>query len=689
MTGTAYTRVGFRPDIEGLRALAVGLVVLYHAGLPWLPGGYVGVDVFFVISGYLMTALVLRELDATGTVRLRAFYARRIRRLLPAAVLVLVSTLALAKLLLPPLALPTIAKAGAATALYVSNVWFAYTGTDYLASEAPSPLQHYWSLAVEEQFYLVWPVLLVLAFRLFRGSRARIGVGLVLLVVASFLLCLVTTSVSQPWAFFSLPTRAWELGVGGLVALAAGRLALLPVALARALTWAGLLVAAASALLYTDATTFPGWAATVPVMATAALLAGGLRQAPGSADVVLARRPMQVVGRLSYSLYLWHWPVLVLPAARYGELSPATRAALVLLAVALAWLMYRFVEDPVRRSGRLAGRPGRSYALSVAVTAVALAAALGAGVLPKLATDQRVPELTTAAVARAVASPAVVPANVSPALASVSDDLPPTYRDGCHADFEVVTPGPCQFGDGSASRTVMLLGDSHAAQWFPALDRLAADDGWRFISLTKSACPSIDVLVPNDSLGRPYTECQAWNDAVVSRVHAEQPDVVVLSNFAAKYIELQAQASPAPWTQALQGFIERLPERTQVVILGDTPAWEQSPVDCLSAHITGPGACSRAVGELIDEEIQAGEAALAGGRVTFAPTFEWVCDGTCPALGGNVVVYRDQHHLTATMAALLVDRIRSVVPGADGSDRGAAESGPRPSTRASGEVGAS
>lgn len=203
--------LAFRPDIAGLRAVAVGVVVLFHAGVPWLPGGYVGVDVFFVISGFLMTALLMKEIDQTGRVRLLTFYARRIRRLLPAAAVVLIATIVAAKLLLPPLELPEIAKAAAATGLYVVNMWLAVTGTDYLASEAQSPLQHFWSLAVEEQFYLVWPLLLLLACALRCRLRLSVAWSVTVVCATSLALCVWLTSASQPWAFFSLPTRAWEL----------------------------------------------------------------------------------------------------------------------------------------------------------------------------------------------------------------------------------------------------------------------------------------------------------------------------------------------------------------------------------------------------------------------------------------------------------------------------------------------
>jgi peptidoglycan/LPS O-acetylase OafA/YrhL len=661
VTAVSPARVGFRRDIEGLRAVAVGLVVLYHAGLPWLSGGYIGVDVFFVISGFLMTALIVREIDSTGRVSLPSFYARRIRRLLPAAALVLVTTLAAAKLLLPPLALPVIKSAGIATALYGSNIWFALDGTDYLANDGPSPLQHFWSLAVEEQFYLVWPLLLLIAYR--RSGRRRVsGRALAVFCATSFLLCVIITTVRQPWAFFSLPTRAWELGVGGLVALSVARGFRLPDTAARVAGWTGLAVVASAAVLFSDTTPFPGYAAAVPVLGTAALLLGGHHRLRGSADALLVPAPMQFVGRLSYSIYLWHWPVLVLPAMRYGALAPASRVALVALTVLLAWLTSRLVEDPVRHSGWMRDRHRRSFALAAVVTTVAVATAGLVGVLPRLATDVSVPPLTAAQAAQEVPPPSVVPANVAPPLMSVADDYPEIYADGCHGNLFSVTPRACEFGQQDASRSIFLVGDSHAGQWFPALKRMSEEDGWRLASLTKSACPSSAIPVPSEGLRRDYVECRTWLDAVVDRIRAEHPDIVVLGNWSISYIKLLGGDGAIPrWIDGLRAFIARLPPSIPVVLLGDTPTWAQPPVNCLSEHIRSPAACSQPVGDLLDERLYAAEASLAGGRVTFVPTYKWLCNDVCQGLDRNVVMYRDFHHVSATMSGLLVDRVRAAI----------------------------
>src|SRR5215207_8385412 len=304
--GCVHETSRFRADVEGLRAAAVVAVVAYHAGLGGVGGGFVGVDVFYVLSGFLITGLLWEELDGTGRLRLGAFYARRARRLLPAAALVLVVTLVASAVWLSPLQVPVVARDAAAAALYVANYRFAAQRTDYLADASPSPLQHYWSLGVEEQFYLLWPLLLLVVFLAARRGRrsATRAAG---------------AAVSQPWAFFSLPTRAWELAAGGLVALAASRLARLPGLAAATLGWLGLEAILWSITRFGPSTPFPGAAALFPVAGTAAVLAAGCAAPRLGPDLVLRRWPLQLGGRLSYAWYLWHWPLLVLAPAVVGH----------------------------------------------------------------------------------------------------------------------------------------------------------------------------------------------------------------------------------------------------------------------------------------------------------------------------------------------------------------------------------
>jgi hypothetical protein len=287
--------------------------------------------------------------------------------------------------------------------------------------------------------------------------------------------------------------------------------------------------------------------------------------------------------------------------------------------------------------------------------------------LPPLATDQYVAPLTPALAGQGLEPASVVPANVTPALSEVLGDLPAVYRNGCHADLPAVTSGGCTFGDPSGTVAVFLIGDSHAAQWFPALEAAARSERWRLTSLTKSGCPAADLDVMSANLGRGYVECAQWRDGVVQRIRTERPDVVVLGNFSSSYADLVDGRSrfPASWAAGLGGLIGRFPDGTRTVVLGDGPTWPQPPAHCLSENLEQPQKCSAPARQLIDGGIQASERATvqrAGPQAaTFVPTATWLCSDACAGLARNVVIYRDEHHVTATISGLLVDRMRAAV----------------------------
>jgi peptidoglycan/LPS O-acetylase OafA/YrhL len=657
---------GFRSDIQGLRALAVGLVVLYHADVPGLTGGYAGVDVFFVISGFLITGLIIRELERTGRVALGAFWARRIRRLLPTAALVLVVTLVASRFLLPPLQLLDLRSDGIATALYSSNLWFAHTSTDYLAGSAPSPFQHYWSLAVEEQFYLFWPLLLLLvAVVLKRWLKPAVLVLVALVGAASFGLCVVLTTSHQPIAFFTLPTRAWELAAGGLLAAAFANGLRLPRAVAVPTAWLGVVIVLGVGFVYTDSTTFPGAAAALPVLGSMLVLLGGEGHAGGlSADRLLRLPPLQYVGNTSYSLYLWHWPVLVLPAADRIEPLPGwARALLVGLSLLLAAASYELVEQRFRTSRFLTLRTYRSYAAGLGLTAVALTATLLVAILPQLDNGRPAPAL--AAPVAAGTLPTAVPSNLRPTLEDVADDLPAVYANGCHRGFAATTSPRCVFGDRTATRTMVLMGDSHAAQWFPALDQVAKERHYRLESFTKSSCPTADVRTVQVNLKRDYHECDAWRENVLDRIAAEQPELVVMANYKRVVTGTQSTVSEDDWAAGMARTLARIPDGTQVVVLGDTPDFLRSGPDCLSKHIDDPARCAEARDRAVepDHEVREREAIEADGA-RYVSTAAWLCpDAECQVLYGDLLLYRDRSHLTTQMAAALAGVLGQAVLG--------------------------
>src|SRR5918997_4806937 len=348
------TRSGVRPEIQALRAIAVLTVVLYHVWPEAMPGGFVGVDVFFAISGFLITAHLVREVDRTGTLSLWQFWARRARRLLPAALLTLfvcaVATIALVPQLYWQQFLTEI---GTSTA-YVQNWQLASDAVDYLgADNRPSPVQHFWSLSAEEQFYVLWPLLIIVAAW---TARRRLAIAGVLLTVTGLSLwySISETAANPAAAYFVTPTRAWEFGAGGLLALIGTR-ARLPDGVRALLSWAGLGAVAYAAAAYGTETAFPGSAAVVPIVGTLAVIHAGMPAARWAPSRILAIRPAQFLGDISYSVYLWHWPLLVF--APFVFANPGlteTRIAVPLLTILLAWITKVLVEDPVRRSALLA-----------------------------------------------------------------------------------------------------------------------------------------------------------------------------------------------------------------------------------------------------------------------------------------------------------------------------------------------
>jgi peptidoglycan/LPS O-acetylase OafA/YrhL len=375
------------------------LVVLFHASIGPFSGGFVGVDVFFVLSGFLITGLLARELDATGRISLPGFYARRVRRLLPAALLVLVATLVASILWLPPLLVPRVAADAAAASAYVSNIGFALQATDYFsAGQAPSPILHYWSLGVEEQFYLLWPALLLLAAGATQGRTRRLVFAVVGVTAVSFALSLWLTTASQPWAFFSLPTRAWELGLGAVLALGVRRLEAIPARVAAIASWAGLAMVVGSAVVFDAATPFPGTAALVPTVGAALVVAAGAGTRRLGVAPVLSMRIPTFLGRISYSLYLWHWPVLVIPAVAAGaDLDWPARIALVALSIGLAALTQRFVEDPFRRGRIIGARPRLNLAMAGAIAVTVAIGSLSLGAVTTAGLQSQSPPTSAAA----------------------------------------------------------------------------------------------------------------------------------------------------------------------------------------------------------------------------------------------------------------------------------------------------
>ncbi len=706
----------FRPELEGLRGVAILLVVACHAAIPGAEAGFIGVDLFFVLSGFLITGLLITESERTGSIHLAAFYARRARRILPAAAVVLVVSLLAARGVMSPLDLSRIADDGLAAGLSLANIHFAVSTTDYFAPVDPSPLLHFWSLSLEEQFYLFWPALLIVATRFARPRRVMIVLAGIVLI-GGLLLCIAVTVGAPAWAYYALPTRAWQLAAGGVLALAGAGLTRIPWPIAASVGWFGAGMLVLSMIVIEPMTPYPGVAAAAPTAGALALIAAGA--ATGSPGWLLLRRgPMRWLGRISYSLYLWHWPVLVLGVMALAPTDLETtspsdllplRLVLVGLAVVIAALSWRFIEEPFR-AGRLShGGRRRVLAmavaalLSVTVTTTALSNAAvrdGSGVtvadggvvegldleddldwptaspdalaggakVPAPPAGEPAPSTPTAdpgpssPAPAPTASPAprpkarlagAIPAGLTPSLSRARKDEDRLLADGCALGLAGSEPPDCTYGDPGGAVTVALVGDSHAMSWFPAFERLATRNHWRLVPFTKFSCVFVDLPIWSPNLKREYTECEVWRTRVVTRLRRLQPDIVVISSNKWLPTMSDRDGEPARQGRALAALIDRIPGR--VAILVDTPRSQHDVPACLAAHPDAIQACTTSKAEAFGWRHRRREvdAAKRSGAAIIDLSKQICPTDPCPPIIGKRLVYRDHHHLTATFALSL------------------------------------
>jgi peptidoglycan/LPS O-acetylase OafA/YrhL len=662
-TGEKSKERGFRPDIQGMRALAVGMVVIYHLYPSLLPGGFAGVDVFFVISGFLITGHLLREYRKTGRIALLDFWGRRAKRLVPAAALVLTVTWVASRFVLPATRLADTASQIRASGLYYENWQLAWNAVDYLKSDsAASPVQHFWSLSVEEQFYLGWPLLFLLAALVALTARRRTrrarGHHVVLLlagavVVGSLWYSVYYTHANPAGAYFVTTTRIWELGLGGL-------LALMPAGLSERigrfglLGWAGLGLVIASAFVLSGTNAFPGYLALLPAGGAAVLILGGSAAGRFGPHRLTSTRPMVFVGGISYSLYLWHWPLIVLYITWSGRTIGAVAGlAITVVAVSLSWLTKVWVEDKVRTASLLSGHGWRSVSTALAAVVPVVLVTLYVAGQPGPWNGRLGPNYPGAAVLAGKVTK-VKPEPFRPTPTEVK--LPTYWQQGCLIPQASPTPRECVYGDTShPALTVALVGDSMAGDWFAPLQKIADQRHWKLVTELHSICPLTSTLMVTPHATGPYTPCHTWGAAVMhALITSIRPDVVITSGWPS----LATVKHPAGGTAAEQEvgagmatYWDQLESHgISVVAIRESPDVGLNVPDCLSKHTPEECTVSKVKAEVHNPPTKFAVRAVSG-KVPLINMDSLICGpATCPPVVGNVLVYQDSHHLTSAYA---------------------------------------
>ncbi|HUN35500.1 MAG TPA: acyltransferase family protein [Trebonia sp.] len=672
---------GFRADVQGLRALAVAMVVVYHLYPSLLPGGFVGVDVFFVISGFLITGHLWREYRTTGTVSLVGFWGRRAKRLLPAACLVLAVTWLAALEILPPPQLQDAAQQIRASALYFQNWQLASEAVNYLtSSNTASPVQHFWSLSVEEQFYIGWPLLFLIGAAVAWAVRRRgrdqasrrvgyavIGILTLLVVLASLAYSYHDTRVDASAAYFVTTTRIWELGAGGLLALAPERMTAI---LGRQgwLSWAGLGLCVVSAFVLTGSMPFPGVLALLPVAGAVLMIACGSPAGRYGTGRLMSLAPLVFIGGISYSIYLWHWPIISLWTSYRGHAVGAiTGPVIIVVSIVLAWLTKIFVEDPIRKA-RIFSKSNWRALTTVAAVIVPVALATGY-IAAEPVWNGQLGHGYVGAAAMADSAPSYPVKPPLPAADAGHALLPLYWQQDCLQQPTATTVQACVYGDTTnPTTTVALVGDSIAGNWMESMNTIAKEQHWRLVTVLHGDCAWTATPTTN---AQSDTACGPWGQALIQYLLKLHPALVVTSSVQNPTtsagndlaVEKQIGAGMVTYWRQLEAA------GIQVAPIQSSPHLTLAAESCVSQHTTDYAKkCSQPrSAAVLPHTPESYAVAAMGGQVSLIDMTQYFCTSTtCPSVIGNVVVYFDNKHLTRsyaqTLAPYLEVKLRAQFP---------------------------
>lgn len=633
--------LGYRKDIEGLRAIAILLVVAAHADLTWIAGGFIGVDIFFVISGFLITRILVNEITNTGKINLLTFYARRLQRLLPTLILVILITGIALRFLLPHSLQLEQASAAAAATFWISNFHFALSESNYFGNQAETnAFLHTWSLGVEEQFYLFWPAVIIAAY-FFKKSITTLKIYFIAIIFISFLACVYISEQNSEIAFYMMPLRAWQFAAGALIFLLSNKMLLLQKMTVQGMAWTGISLIILSAIALKDNMAYPNFWAALPTLGAVLMLAAGsatVQTIPGK----LIKSPcMQFIGKVSYSWYLWHWPILTIGKTTLPHMGLSEKLLLALLSLLIATATYYYFENPIRNWKVLASKPG--WKIIAAFFIMIMANSL----FVRWHTD-------------AVRNTEKLAMHTYDA----ERDAPIIYGMGCDDWYHSSAIKTCQFGNKEAKNTAVIIGDSIGLQWFPALEIIFNKPHWKLIVITKSACPIVNTSIFYKRIGREYTECAKWRNAALEIIAEISPDILFIGS------GQEYDISPTEWETGSQYILSKVKNHAKsIFIIRATPVLSFNAPQCLAQanQIEALGGylnCKSTAN--IDKNIKAWssikKSAATLPNVNFIDMNEVVCpDKICSAKIDNTIVFRDSQHLTATFAKGIASHLDSAI----------------------------
>jgi peptidoglycan/LPS O-acetylase OafA/YrhL len=618
----------YRPDIEGLRAIAILAVIACHAKVPYLQGGFVGVDIFFVLSGYLITGLLIKEISESGKINFLGFYAKRLKRLLPGLALMIAITSIAAYFILPPPDQIPQSRAALSAILWLSNIGFILSDSNYFDPVTINLFQHTWSLSVEEQFYLVWPVLILW----FVKSKLSPFLWLSLIFVIGFAANIYLSTYKPLWGFYSMPSRMWQFALGGIVFLLGQKRSLKK---SNDLAgFAGLLIIVASVTLILEGSSYPGCAALAPSLGAALILFCRCSMISN----FLSIKPMQALGKISYSWYLWHWPVLILGNEILPNQNWIYQLFLVVLSLLISIAAYYIVESPVRNNARLAAMPRQVVLGSLLL--------MSAGALAFDAWEKN--GLT-------------ISADVMKKYYASRSDIAPAYADGCDDEQKSARVNPCVYGDPNAANTAVLFADSVGTQWFSAISGKYIADGWRFILLVKSGCPIVKIA---DSVTGVTEVCIEWKSLVEQYLSELQPQVLFIGSSASHRLSIdQWRIGTGQELESLASYAGRL------FIIRPTPRVDFDGPRCLARlewknKFSQLDDCRRIRTKSPDNEIWGSliDASRLFENVRVVDFNELVCPhDICAASDGKQIIFRDSIHVTETFVKSVAGQVGDLI----------------------------